>query len=170
MSSQEITKINLKAALACRGQAAGWVPPQLCHGGLFSHSWTLHFLANITTHFDTTFFTTTSDTAHSVTKLSMAAACCTSQPWDLAAQKANTAALQRYCQNVKFYVHLLSAAELNQRKGGGQAGPRSLYRLKGWECPREAGHWHLTKCFPKEKKAARDSYPCVHECHRSSKH
>lgn len=78
--------------------------------------------------------------------------------------------LQRCCQNVKFYIQLLSAAELNHRKGGGQAGPRSLYWLKGWECPRKAGHWHLTKCFPKEKKTARESYPCMHECHRSSKY
>lgn len=55
---------------------------------------------------------------------------------------------------LKIYGHLLPAAELNYRKGGGQAGLRSTYRLKGCKCPPEeqlAGHSHVTKCSPEEK-------------------
>lgn len=59
---------------------------------------------------------------------------------------------------LKIRVHLLPAAELSYRKGGGWAGPKSRCQLQGckWPGERLAGHSHGTEFFPK-KKAARES-------------
>lgn len=113
--------------------AWGW---QECVVFFFCHPKTIHYLRKIRTHWQNIHFffpATNIYTAYLVTMLSS--------------------------NMLKIRVHLLPAAELSYRKGGGWAGPKSRCQLQGCKWPGEewlAGHSHGTEFFPK-KKAARES-------------